>query len=117
MQTDDDRPSAGTETPGEAAGGSVPKHQLSFAARDAKRLTHWAMRRYDLTNGDHLYNELYSALLVPQELLAEAHELIANIVLHAALMLDMPDDNPIRIQTLKWQDRLLEMGVLRRGTE
>ena len=25
MQTDDDRPSAGTETPGEAAGGSVGK--------------------------------------------------------------------------------------------
>ena len=40
MQTDDDRPSAGTETPGEAAGGSVPTSTMEVSREMGK----WTIR-------------------------------------------------------------------------
>ena len=63
MQTNDQGPpSTAQEKPSEAAGGSVRKLKLQWAAQEAKRITHWAMNRYALTNGDYLYIEIRDAL-------------------------------------------------------
>ena len=68
MQTDQDRPSAGTETPGEAAGGSVPKHPIRYRwfraeVWDGVRwvcLGRWATRRQRLI--DQIQKQNYEIL-------------------------------------------------------
>jgi hypothetical protein len=42
--------------------GTIAARTMSEEAVTARRITHWAMFRYDIVNGDQLYTEIYNAL-------------------------------------------------------